>query len=561
MGVIRLLQPHKFDFTVGNQPASYTVPAGELVSVSSADETWMVAKKIADNAAAAISQAQAEGKSVVTPQAKWAEYNEKSPQIFTQKSYATLADFNADVSESGYAKGPLWIGGVQYYSDGTSISAIGGGSGFANPRIVKNILLRTKRFETGVVVGTGVATSVINTTTDGVKNPRLQCVAGSSGRAYANLNSNPVESGKWYVLSFEVFSVSFGADTGNIACNRYSGATIDRGTALIDFVKIANGGPGRYATAFRASSTGNIDFRVGVGTNVAVNGQSMTIGNYMLEEINPDNGFTPSEYVYPGYSAVFNRNRNAAIDPATNKVIEAAYFKTFAIKTYSNILLAGDSRSDEITDIGGQLQTLMNADGSGNANWHAQGGWKVTDIISDGVNKGVSFNLEKLISNRALTCSWSTDGDEEIYDYLYPNAYPFDTLLLADFGYNSIVFKIAQAKTFTVAAQETIDELNTIVSAAVAAGMKIIMTDNNPFGAFAGVTADQISGVKLLNKYIENYCRQNGHLFISIYQALSDATTEDNLAAAYSTDGLHPNSAGTTLIATKIKAAIDSYKL
>lgn len=43
-------------------------------------------------------------------------------------SYDTLQEFNADGGAAKYGVGAVWIGGVQYWSDGVSISTIGGGS-------------------------------------------------------------------------------------------------------------------------------------------------------------------------------------------------------------------------------------------------------------------------------------------------------------------------------------------------------------------------------------------------------------------------------------------------
>jgi hypothetical protein len=435
-----------------------------------------------------------------------------------------------------------------------------------SPRIVENIILGSERFEAGTNTGTGTGTITNLTvpTITGIKNNVLKCDSGSSGRAYANVNSTPITSGNWYCVSCDVVDFTLSGSAACIQAYFSSGAAQDRGTISITADKIIAGGVGRYAFAFRCSVSGNLDMRFGVGLNAAVANQSMTVTKWMVESLgsDPKDGFGPSEYVYPKYEAAFNCLKNSAFD-SNNKVITPSVISYFPTKKYSNILVFGDSRNDEISNIGGQLLTLMKADNSGGCSWFGYGGLKALDVINGfthSAHTDVPLNLDRLANLSALTRDFSTNGDEEMYDYLYPNVMRFDTFAMVDFGYNSVQFKSLEGKTPAVSAQETIDEITIIIDAFAAKGYDIIMTDNNPCGAFASLHVNTVAALKLLNAKIEQLCKSRGYLFVSIYQALSDATTEDNLAAAYSADDLHLNSTGSTLVAQMIKDAMDRYR-
>jgi hypothetical protein len=297
-------------------------------------------------------------------------------------------------------------------------------------------------------------------------------------------------------------------------------------------------------------------YRIGVGINGNGASQVLNISRPQLEILDVSNGLVPSEYCYPGFSIAY-KHRNPLQVSTIGKVTDSGVRSYFDVKPYSNILVVGDSRNDEPTNIAAQLNTLMTTAGTGVANIHAEGGWTTSNVLGPFTKKTLSLTLDKALSKTLLTRTFSGDGDYEMYNYL---GYDFDTLYISDLGYNDIN---SDATSGDVTAYNNIV---TMCNKADALGMKVILSDNNPFKAHATYTAGKLTLVKNLNRLLRDLATSRGYLFVSCYGKLGDSTDQDKLSDGagstpnYSQDALHLNDAGSTLVATTTKALIDANR-
>lgn len=438
--------------------------------------------------------------------------------------------------------------------EGGSLTLVESKGALRNPRVVQNLLSQTFRYTSASIFGTG--TNVQNTFTigsEGVTGGEVVMTTGAAGRAFWTVTLT-LTAGQWYALSFEITAFSFpGTDAGVI--NGGGTATVNGGSISITTAMITAGGVGRYVVFCMSLAGGTVTPRIGVGLGGNRADYSMTIRNIQWEAIDIKNGLVPGEYVYPSFKAAFDYLNPLTVD-AGSKVTDSGQRFRFSVRPYSNILVVGDSRNDEASNIAGQLDTLLALNGC--AHIYAEGGWSTANAIGPTVKKSCTLTIDKALAGTLLTRTFSTDGNEEMYNY--QGSYPFDTLYVSDFGYNDIN---SNATTGDVTAYNNI---LTIVSKALALGMKIILSDNNPFKAHATYTAGKLTLVKNLNRNLQNYANQNGHLFVASYQKLGDSTDQDKLSDGlgtttdYSQDDLHLNDTGSTLVATDTKAIIDANR-
>ena len=421
------------------------------------------------------------------------------------------------------------------------------------PRRVENLLDSGARFVNVSVFGTGSEVKGSSKSQQGVKYGHNDLVSGTSGRAFSTVTVN-VTAGEWYCFSASIHNPILGAttDCGFRVLN--GTASVDLGGGSIGSSKVS--GDGRYGICFRVGTSGTIRLQYGVGMSGNKPDISFRLSELQFEKINSITGICPSEYVFAGRSMVFNTLRCTSIDEKGR--VTQSKEKLFVTPDYSRILLVGDSRSSDISKIGGILNGILSSESRGCA-WHAKGGWTTSDILGptlDAATPGITYTIEKALTGQALRQTISTNGEDQAYHI--NNNQEFDTLIISDLGVNDI--------NGGKKAEEAMINIVKITEAGIKQGVKIVMTDNNP--CLGGpISAGEVVQVKKLNRMIQTYCEQNGHLFIEIYSILGDSSNQDKLSDGagstpnYSADGLHPNLAGITLIANRIKEGLDLYRL
>lgn len=424
-----------------------------------------------------------------------------------------------------------------------------------NPRIVKNILAQNSRFLDATTLSgtaTKIKSSPINA--NGVRNGMLALISGAAGRAFQSATYT-LDADTWYALSIDISAISGFVSGVNSGMRLKSGGTavIDNTTGDITEAKIVAGGNGRYAIVFRSILGGTIIPRIGLGLDSNTANREATIANLQLEKLSAANGLRPSEYVYPGYTAVFNTQNPNSLDENGKLTTNSA--KQFFVKPFSNILCVGDSRSDEPGNIPDALNTLMLSAGIGGCNIHARGGLQTVHAMGPTVVSGanmtenVSVTFTEAIMGKKYARTFSTDGDEQIGDN---QGMPFDTLFVCDFGYNDINNNPSAGDANAFA------NIMSMCDTADALGMNVILSDNNPFGGHATATSEKITAVRRLNQNLKNLASQRGYLFANVYEKLSDSTDINKLSDGlgttpnYSQDLLHLNTAGSLLYATEV---------
>lgn len=413
------------------------------------------------------------------------------------------------------------------------------------PRIVRNILSQDARYPSSSIFGTGARTLTTETLTGGVLNGLLQMDSLSAGRSF-NSATVTLTAGQWYCFSFEI--TAFSGMTGATGVFAQGGGTavINSGSVSLVATDIIAGGIGRYCLNFKSDAGGTFIWRLGVGLSGNVASHSLTVKNLMLENV--ASVTSVSEYVWPSYSAAFNYDSILSI--SANKEVIAGTPTYYTLTPYSNIIAIGDSRADEASDYPIQLATLLEAAGIGTCNAHAHSGWAFADAIAfteGAYNLTYTDALDGTLSFR----NFSTAGNAR---FMYNQGAAYNCLLIGNFGVNDV--------NGGVALNTTMANLDTIVRAAGARGMQVILSSNNPWSASVAWSAPEQTATEALNAAIASYASTNGYMYIDIYDALGDDADATKLSDGtstspnYSQDGLHPNSAGSLKTAELIRDAI-----
>ncbi len=483
----------------------------------------------------------------------------KTVQAFTSETAPRAAE---------YGPFPALIDGITWTSNGKSNDKFPSGwsnilrplaEPSRNPRIVRNIFPQTTRFTTASAFGTGVGTPTTGLVNQyGVLNGTINLDSGSAGRCFVATTLTLV-AGQWYAISFEIVSMSIGTGADCGLSTNGGTATIDVGSGAITGASIVAGGIGRYAAMFMSRAGGTLIFRFGVGLNSNAASKTMLLKNLQFEKIDSTDGLRPGEYVYPQFRAAFDYKNPCSVD-INGKVTQSTPINRFSVRPYSNILVVGDSRNDEPANIAGQLDTLLGYNGA--VHIYASGGWTTANAIgpttqSIGQNN-YALTIDKALSGSLLRQTFSTVGDEQYYN-ITENSYPFDTIYISDFGYND-------TSDTTNGAATAFSNIKIICDKAVSLGMRVILSDNNPFKAHVTYSTARLAAVKSLNQMLMTYAAENGFLYVSTYGSLGDSTDQDKLSDGagttpnYSQDALHLNDTGSTLVATATKALIDNYR-
>lgn len=450
----------------------------------------------------------------------------------------------------------LWQGGNLMLDDGTELAVrndrfeLAGGP--VSCRRSYNQFTANGRYSVPSIFGTGSSSPTDLLTEQGIRDTQTLMDSGSAGRVWftATLNLDVVG---FYAFSFEVLEQSLGlADDCGLA---QAGGTvvIDYGSLTVAGTDIAAGGVGRYCAVFRVSVPGTIVYRLGVGINSNKASRVLAISQRQIEKLNPLAGLVPSLYVYPEYAATTSSKRSTSIDG--NKKVTEYFAEQLPTKPFTHVLFVGDSRTDEDTDIAAQLDGLLSLEG-GVCHWHAAGGWKVEDVIGPTTLHGVTFTIDKALRGVALRRTISTNGDEQAYNI--QNGQKFDTLIIGDLGVNNAIAGDSAA--------EILSKVDILVKAAEVYGMRVIITDNNPFKAAGSWTAGRQVVLEEYNGLLLDYCARNGHSFVQGYSAVGDSTDPDKLSDGadtspdYSQDGIHMNAAGNLVYAQLIKDVADETR-
>ena len=126
-------------------------------------------------------------------------------------------------------------------------------------------------------------------------------------------------------------------------------------------------------------------------------------------------------------------------------------------------------------------------------------------------------------------------------------------------GYSTLIFLggVNDLRTGTSAATIYATIIQ-ILDAARVRGMSVVVVSVTPWGNWAEWTAGRQTETLALNALLSAWATTNGQTYVDAYTALSaGGGTPEDLAAIYdSGDGLHPNAAGTTLLATTVGGGI-----
>ncbi|MBG7617458.1 MAG: SGNH/GDSL hydrolase family protein, partial [Chloroflexi bacterium] len=200
----------------------------------------------------------------------------------------------------------------------------------------------------------------------------------------------------------------------------------------------------------------------------------------------------------------------------------------------------GDSKANEIAV---EAPSTMPAENRANVYAYARAGegydYMVANIADLQAQK-VDYSLASEVQRDV----WA-DMDEFPKVPLRP-----DSLMFSNFGVNDI-----DGSTYTGA-----QEVANFKSLAATLGYDdVIFTDINPWGAVA--TAGEITETKSFNALALDECRASGWVFVPLYYDTSDQPTNpDDLLPAFTSDGLHPNLAGSLLISGLMDCAIQEWR-
>jgi lysophospholipase L1-like esterase len=117
-------------------------------------------------------------------------------------------------------------------------------------------------------------------------------------------------------------------------------------------------------------------------------------------------------------------------------------------------------------------------------------------------------------------------------------------------GVNDLRAGATAAATYATAVQ--------ILAAARARGMTVVVVSVTPWGNWFEWTAGKQTETLAYNALLSAWATTNGQTYVDAYTALSaGGGTPEDLAAIYdSGDGLHPNAAGSVLLANTVGGGI-----
>ncbi len=372
--------------------------------------------------------------------------------------------------------------------------------------------------------GTGVTPSV----TGGTNGDTVVCTktANIDGQSWVG-TSFSAEAGKSYAVGCFI-----GAGSGTLDTDRstiYTNATISAGDAAIR----SNSRNRWFCTRFTSSVTGAVLFRLGIGTdgNDDQSVTSQTIQKPFVYEIESATANCP-EYV-AGWG-----NQNASEERAA--VFSYANGNTVAA---SGQITLNDPAADENVPLGGinpYTFGVFVADSYGNADDE----WPALLVDTNG---------------HMLLIGNSTSGDS-MADF---DARLNDVLNLDSFDYTGNItptFAILQGSVNSPNESQTSDQMITTVTSMIdkckALDILPVVTNIAPYGQGSGFANSKGIELAAYNQRIPSVCASNGAVFVDIFTPLVAADGYSMKSEYDSGDGVHPNQAGSQVIANAINKAL-----
>ena len=419
------------------------------------------------------------------------------------------------------------------------------------PYIVKNIFAQSVRIGLGTSnFGTGSGSAVnADIYGDGILYTKQTALSGSAGRSF-NSATITLDTGWWeysfYVDSFTAIPLNVFIIAG--------GTAVISGSTTISGANVTAGGLGRYSVKFQVTSAGTAIHRLGVGVSGNETNKDITFSRLQCSKL-PDPVAVCNPYSYPFIPTAYGFVPSLTKD-ANNKVTESSP-KPYRLKNGSVCLMIGDSKTDEISDASGALDTLLTNAGLGVCYAHAKGGWTTLDMVSfaetiSSVN--FTFTFAQALSGKQMRRTYSTAGLEQVYSN---RGAPINCLIINNFGVNDVNGGVSVA--------DTISRLTSFIDAAQAASMKVIISNINPWKASVSWSEGEQTVTLELNAAIQALATARNLPFVNAYSLLGDAADSAKLSDGtstspnYSQDGLHPNAAGSTLIAEQYFNIISNF--
>jgi len=369
--------------------------------------------------------------------------------------------------------------------------------------------------------GSGVAPSVTGGTNgDTVVFAKTSLVAGRSwvGTDFTG------EAGKSYAVGCYMAAQSGTLDAG--VDNIFTNASISAGETGIRFSNVARW----FCTRFTCDTDGSILVRLGIGCDGDddATSTSLTLSKPFVYEIESATANCP-EYVAGWGNQTSAEQRAAAFSYANGNTVAAS----------GQITLNG-SEAVPLGGINPYTVGLFVADSFGNSETE----WPQLMVNSNG---------HLLLLGNSTSGDSMADMDTRLNDVLNMDSFDYT-------GNVPPTFAILQGSVNSPNESQTADQMITTVTSMIdktlALNIAPIVTNIAPYGQGAGFAITKGQELAAYNQRLQGVCAAKGAVHVDIHSLLVD-TDGYSLKAAYdSGDGVHPNEAGSQVIADAFNQAI-----
>ena len=397
------------------------------------------------------------------------------------------------------------------------------------PRIPLNLVETDFNTWTLFQSGTGVTPSV----TGGTNGDTAVCTktANVDGQSWVG-TSFSAEAGKSYAVGCFI-----GAGSGTLDAARstiYTNATISAGDTAIR----SNARNRWFCTRFTSSVTGAVLFRLGIGTDGDDDQSvtSQTIQKPFVYEIESATANCP-EYVAGWGNQNVSEERAAVFSHANGNTVAASGQITL------NDPVAAENFP--LGEINPYTFGVFVADSFGNADYE----WPALLVEKSG---------HMLLIGNSTPGDSMDDMDARLNDVLNLDSFDYTGNILPTFA-------VLQGSVNSPNESQTVDQMLTSVISMVdkckALDILPVVTNIAPYGQGPGFSNAKGSELAAYNQRIQSVCAANGAVFVDIFTPLVAADGYSMKSEYDSGDGVHPNEAGSQVIADALLAALNTLSL
>lgn len=389
-------------------------------------------------------------------------------------------------------------------------------------RLVKNefplIATDVANLSTAAYPGVGTASY----TEDSASGEVTYQVAAGGGRVITTLTKDLV-AGEWYAMSVDIVSV-----IGTISQQTlYAAGGVSASEGVISNVSLTAGT--RAMIVFRAATdVSGALFRFGIGVNAnETNDVTVVMKNLMVQSLG-DNAANVGSYVPYGHTLEKTTSYDGYWDASNNTFIEAPIINKNNSSNFYSIFVASDSFGNDSNDFPRHIDTIL---GHSACRVYSIAGKKLVDIAAD-IDSYFDGDGNPIMATAGLV------------EYTTPANIVKPCFGIIAAGVNDINGLNGDNSLggMQAALQKVVNKYKTL-------GMTPVIVSNSPwknYASFSNATYDQLKTDNWFN-WLQQFCLNNGYIFVDIYHPLEDKTDQGALASSATRTGTYDGAGGAVM--------------